>query len=86
VQLDDVTSEEEQINLPGTTDERPNWRRRLSRSLEELRNDSRLKAMARDLAEQRKVVPEYQAKARSSVEKDAVKDLQLLPVRTKHST
>jgi 4-alpha-glucanotransferase len=29
VQLDDVTGEEEQLNLPGTVDEHPNWRRRV---------------------------------------------------------
>jgi 4-alpha-glucanotransferase len=36
VQLEDVLSEVEQANLPGTTDAHPNWRRRLSRSLEEI--------------------------------------------------
>ena len=36
VQLEDVLSEAEQANLPGTTDAHPNWRRRLSRSLEEI--------------------------------------------------
>jgi glycogen operon protein len=60
VQLDDITSEEEQINLPGTSSENPNWRRRLSRTLAELASDSRLSAMARTIAEQRKAVPAYQ--------------------------
>ena len=36
VQLEDVLAEVEQANLPGTTDAHPNWRRRLSRSLEEI--------------------------------------------------
>ena len=36
VQLEDVLSEVEQANLPGTTDAHPNWRRRLSPSLEEI--------------------------------------------------
>jgi 4-alpha-glucanotransferase len=36
VQLEDVAGEEEQANLPGTTDGHPNWRRRLSPPLEEL--------------------------------------------------
>jgi 4-alpha-glucanotransferase len=36
VQLEDVLSEAEQANLPGTTDAHPNWRRRLSRSVEEI--------------------------------------------------
>ena len=36
VQIDDLMQEMEQINLPGTVDERPNWRRRLSGSVAEL--------------------------------------------------
>jgi 4-alpha-glucanotransferase len=36
IQLEDVLSEVEQANLPGTTDAHPNWRRRLSPSLEEI--------------------------------------------------
>lgn len=34
VQMEDLTGEVEQPNLPGTTDEHPNWRRKLSRDLE----------------------------------------------------
>jgi 4-alpha-glucanotransferase len=29
VQIDDLTEEPHQVNLPGTTDQHPNWRRRL---------------------------------------------------------
>jgi 4-alpha-glucanotransferase len=36
VQLEDVVGESEQANLPGTIDLHPNWRRRLSRTLEEI--------------------------------------------------
>jgi 4-alpha-glucanotransferase len=36
IQLEDVVAEGEQANLPGTTDAHPNWRRRMSRSLDEL--------------------------------------------------
>ena len=36
VQLEDVAGEEEQANLPGTSDAHPNWRRRLSTRLEAL--------------------------------------------------
>jgi 4-alpha-glucanotransferase len=36
IQLEDVVAEGEQANLPGTIDAHPNWRRRLSRSLEAL--------------------------------------------------
>lgn len=43
IQVDDLMSEEIAINLPGTSDkQRPNWRRRLSRSLEEIENDQAL--------------------------------------------
>jgi 4-alpha-glucanotransferase len=36
VQLEDVLAEVEQANLPGTTDAHPNWRRQLSRGVEEI--------------------------------------------------
>jgi (1->4)-alpha-D-glucan 1-alpha-D-glucosylmutase len=36
VQLEDVAGEEEQANLPGTSDAHPNWRRRLAARLEDL--------------------------------------------------
>jgi 4-alpha-glucanotransferase len=36
VQLEDIAGEEEQANLPGTSDQHPNWRRRLARSLEDI--------------------------------------------------
>ena len=39
VQLEDLTGEISQTNLPATSEEHPNWRRRLSKSLEELRED-----------------------------------------------
>jgi len=36
VQVDDLAGEAEQVNVPGTVDERPNWRRRLSTTVVEL--------------------------------------------------
>jgi 4-alpha-glucanotransferase len=36
VQLEDLTGESEQANLPGTSDSHPNWRRRLSSRVEDL--------------------------------------------------
>jgi 4-alpha-glucanotransferase len=40
VQIDDLTDEEIQVNLPGTSDDqRANWRRRLSKSLKEIASD-----------------------------------------------
>lgn len=38
VQLEDLTGQLDQVNLPGTVQEYPNWRRRLPCSLEELAN------------------------------------------------
>ena len=36
VQLEDVAGESEQANLPGTTEDHPNWQRRLSLRLEDI--------------------------------------------------
>lgn len=42
IQLEDVMGQKEQVNLPGTVDEHPNWNRKLPRTLEELfADDSR---------------------------------------------
>lgn len=41
-QLDDVTGETDPVNVPTTSDEHANWRRRLSVSLEELEHDPRV--------------------------------------------
>jgi 4-alpha-glucanotransferase len=46
VQLGDVLAETEQANLPGTTDAHPNWRRHLSRSLEEIVDGAELHRIA----------------------------------------
>lgn len=45
VQIDDLMEEDEQINLPGTVDERPNWRRKLSKQVDELPTLPTLAAM-----------------------------------------
>lgn len=47
VQLDDATGIAEQQNLPGTTDEHPNWRRRYPVAVEALAGDPGLAAVAR---------------------------------------
>lgn len=39
VQLDDIMLEREQPNVPGTTDEQPNWRRQAKLSLDQLSQD-----------------------------------------------
>lgn len=41
-QIDDLTDEADQVNVPSTAEEHPNWRRRLSMTLEDLRASSRL--------------------------------------------
>jgi len=46
VQLDDLTGEVDPVNLPSTSDEYPNWRRRLSLSLDEISAHPRLEALA----------------------------------------
>jgi 4-alpha-glucanotransferase len=53
VQLEDILSEGEQANLPGTTEGHPNWRRRCSHSLEEIADDPRLRRAAAIIAERR---------------------------------
>ena len=44
VNLDDLAGEPEQINVPGTTDQYPNWRRRLTVDLEDLMDSSLARA------------------------------------------
>jgi 4-alpha-glucanotransferase len=53
VQLEDVLCEVEQANLPGTTEAHPNWRRRLSRSLEEIDRGIELRRVAALIEEAR---------------------------------
>lgn len=53
VQLDDLTGEQAQVNLPGTVDQYPNWRRKLSMTLEELADAPEPAAVAAILAEAR---------------------------------
>lgn len=49
VQPEDVFGQVEQANLPGTTNEHPNWRRKLSVPLEEWPHDPRWQALAEAL-------------------------------------
>jgi 4-alpha-glucanotransferase len=41
-----VTEERDQVNLPGTTNQHPNWRRKQSLSLEEFSTNPRVRALA----------------------------------------
>jgi 4-alpha-glucanotransferase len=49
--LEDVLALRDQANVPGTVDQHPNWRRKLPLDLERLRDDPRLAAIARIVAE-----------------------------------
>jgi 4-alpha-glucanotransferase len=51
VQIDDLMEEPEQINLPGTVDERPNWRRRLSMTADRLPETPLMRALHETLAD-----------------------------------
>ena len=51
VQIDDLMREQEQINLPGTVFERPNWRRRLSMRVDELPTAPVVQALQAALAD-----------------------------------
>jgi (1->4)-alpha-D-glucan 1-alpha-D-glucosylmutase len=50
VQLEDALGVREQVNLPGTTSEYPNWRRKLPLALERWPEDERFTGLARALA------------------------------------
>ncbi len=49
VQLDDAVCEFDQINLPGTFVEYPNWRRKNTRDIEEIASDERVVAFAAEM-------------------------------------
>jgi 4-alpha-glucanotransferase len=53
IQIDDVTEEIDPVNVPGSTEQYPNWRRKLSLTFEEIFEHPRLKAIARIFAEER---------------------------------
>jgi 4-alpha-glucanotransferase len=51
IALDDIVGEREQINIPGTVDEHPNWRRKLSLELEDLEGNAQLRRIAEVFAQ-----------------------------------
>lgn len=53
VQLEDVLGQRHQVNLPGTSLERPNWRYRIMLDIEELPKDARWRELAAVLRELR---------------------------------
>jgi 4-alpha-glucanotransferase len=54
MQIEDALGELEQANLPGTVDQHPNWRRKLSRSIEVMAGDADIAALARAFGAARK--------------------------------
>lgn len=56
-QIDDITGEADPVNVPATSHEHPNWRRRLSLTVEELSTHPRLDALSGILAAERGVRP-----------------------------
>jgi 4-alpha-glucanotransferase len=54
VTLEDLWLEDRPQNVPGTSTERPNWRRRASRSLDEIIEDAALRRMLNAIAERRR--------------------------------
>ena len=64
VQLEDILGQVEQVNLPGTTDERyPNWRRKLPGNLEDWPGDARTVALIRMLRQERPPGPAFRPRA-----------------------
>ncbi|MEO8502152.1 MAG: malto-oligosyltrehalose synthase, partial [Vicinamibacteria bacterium] len=61
--LDDALGAIEQVNLPGTTDEHPNWRRKMTLSLDELSQHRGLMNLSRTLAAARPRPAPYAARS-----------------------
>ncbi len=57
VQLDDITNEESPVNVPTTSTEHPNWRRRLSLTLEQVAIDARFEMLVGVFNEERARTP-----------------------------
>ena len=64
LQLEDVLAVREQVNLPGTTGEHPNWRRKLPVALEDMTASATIDAVAGTLARLR---PQLAQKAAAAV-------------------
>jgi len=66
VQMEDVLGMREQINLPGTTDEHPNWRRRLTLALERWPREERFVDLCDRLCALRGTAPRAAEDARTA--------------------
>ena len=51
--IEDLTGDPEQVNIPGTIDEHPNWRRKITCDIEELPEQPFFKAITTALREER---------------------------------
>jgi 4-alpha-glucanotransferase len=56
VNLEDVLGTRVQTNVPGTVDQHPNWRRKLTTTVEELIRDDRFEQLAAELRSRRSLV------------------------------
>lgn len=54
LQLEDWLEMEKPINIPGTFNEYPNWRRKLSHNIEDIFNKPEIQSLAHDLTQKRK--------------------------------
>jgi 4-alpha-glucanotransferase len=61
-QLDDITAETDPVNVPATSDEHPNWRRRSSQTMEQLSGHARLHRLASIFRAERETAPLKAAK------------------------
>jgi 4-alpha-glucanotransferase len=57
INLEDMWLEPQPQNVPGTSDERPNWQRRASRSLSEITEDAAIGRMLKSIGERRRAQP-----------------------------
>ena len=62
--IDDITGEAEQVHVPTTNDEHPNWQQRRSRSLEELTIHPWLDATCKAFCARGAIVANQQEKPR----------------------
>jgi (1->4)-alpha-D-glucan 1-alpha-D-glucosylmutase len=67
VQLEDIFGQRKQVNLPGTSSERPNWRYRLTVDIEDLAADSRWHKLATMMQTRRPTTPASARRARAAV-------------------
>ena len=67
VQLDDALAQRQQANLPGTTTEHPNWRRKMPVDLQALFTDQTMRQLATVLAEEHRADGKFIAPPSSTV-------------------